>query len=155
MDPVLFTMKPSQWAIPGWVCLGVAGIGWIILCLASGGPWWIGVIPIILWISNAIVLFCWSYEFRENTIGQIKGVFSQESVEIHYFRIKSVRLEEPFHLRVFGLSDVVVITSDPLLPFFRIHATGNGNNLTEWLKNAAQVERSNKGVKENDLHLLQ
>jgi hypothetical protein len=143
------TIKPSQW------------VNFIWLLLAIGGGIGIGItgnylflIPIFLWFGNYLKIACWKYTFDENTdtIIERKGVFSVETVEIHYFRIKSIQVREPFFQRIVGLSTIDVITSEPFRPYLRFYAIHGGSVWATYLKGMASYWRDIKGVKETDFH---
>ncbi len=113
-----------------------------------------GVISGIIWFSNWLIITCWSFRFREKTISERKGVFSVVTREIHYYRIKSVRHHEPFFLRIFGLSNVILVTSDPFTPIFEIHAIRGGDELVQSIKEETSIWRRERTVKEQDIHPL-
>ena len=50
-----------------------------------------------------------------------KGVFNVLRKELHYYRIKSVYIEEPFLFRIFNLANVHIKTSDPYLPELKLY----------------------------------
>ena len=134
------TLKPSQWVNFGWLLFAIAG------CIL--------VIPVIIWICRVFIISCWSYRFDEDTdtIVERKGVFSVETVEIHYFRIKSIRLQQPFFQRLVGLSTIEVITSEPYKPYLEIYGIRDGAKYVKYLKETATYWRNVKGVKETDFH---
>jgi uncharacterized membrane protein YdbT with pleckstrin-like domain len=143
------TLKPSQWVNIIWFLLAMAG-GYEIIDTES----YLFGIPIIIWIWRFAVIECWRYTFDENseTIVERKGVLSTTTVEIQYFRIKSIRILKPFFLRIFGLSTVEVITSEPFMPYLRLYAITNGDSWAKYIKEMAAYWRRQKGVKETDFH---
>jgi len=149
-DDLLFVLKPSQLVNIWWLLL--------FLILITVGiitqMYWFGVITGIIWGSKWLIVQCWSFRFHEKTISERKGVFSVVTREIHYFRIKSVRLHQPFLLRIFGLSSVVLVTSDPLIPIFQIYAIKNGSDLVTSIKEEVSIWRRERTVKEQDIHPL-
>jgi uncharacterized membrane protein YdbT with pleckstrin-like domain len=132
------TIKPSQWVNFGWFLFAIVG------CVL--------VIPVIIWICRIFIITCWSYQFEEKTITERKGVFSVETVQIQYFRIKSVRVLEPFFQRLVGLSTIEVITSEPFRPYLVIYGVRNGNAIKKTLLDQATYWRDKMGVKETDFH---
>jgi membrane protein YdbS with pleckstrin-like domain len=99
-----------------------------------------------------LIITCWRYDFNERTISERKGVFNVSTREIHYFRIKSIRVEEPFLYRFVGLKTYNLVTSDPLIPIFRIYAISDDGSLRDYLKKKATYWRKEMGVKETDFH---
>jgi uncharacterized membrane protein YdbT with pleckstrin-like domain len=151
-DKFEFTMKPSQWVSTGWIILSLIAI---TVSVVSSIPF-ISIISGVFaigWVCNRILISCWKYDFNERTVSERKGVFNVHTREIHYFRIKSIRVEEPLFFRMFGLCTYNVITSDPLIPILRIYAIeDNGTYIRDYLKKKAIYWRNEMGVKETDFH---
>ena len=70
--------------------------------------------------------------------------------ELELYRVKDIVLNEPFLLRLIGLSNIVMITSDRTTPVFVIPGVRNGKNLKEQLRLAVEERRDVKGVVERD-----
>ena len=149
-DDLLVVLKPSQLVNIGWLLIFLGGI---TLAIITRKPFWC-VGGGILWFAKWLIIKCWSFRFHEKTIAERKGVFSVLTREIHYFRIKSVRWEQPFWLRIFGLSNVVLITSDPLIPMLRVYAVRHGKIVMESIKEEVSIWRRERTVKEQDIHPL-
>ena len=149
MEKVNVTIGPSQWVNILWFLLA-AGSG-IELAETQNILF---VIPIIIWLWKYLAIECWQYHMNEDTetLLERKGVFSVQKVEIQYFRIKSIRILKPFFMRLFGLSIVEVITSEPFKPYLRLYAIPNGEYWAQYLKEMAKYWRLQKGVKETDFH---
>ena len=145
--PDAIKFGPSQWLNIGWFALAVATV-----IIFPGSP--IGLIPILIFLWKFLQVECWKYILSENSevLIQRKGVFSVERVEVHYFRIKSIRIVQPFYLRIVGLSNIEIITSEPFVPFLRIYAVPRGVEFAEGLDEMAAEWRQIKGVKEADFH---
>ena len=141
-DNLEFIIKPSQWVNVFWFI--VTGVSVFYL-----REW--AVIPAVIWLGKWLVINCWEYQFHEKTITERKGVFSVSTREIHYYRIKSVRVEEPFFYRFVGLSSIDIITSDPLIPVLRLYAVGNMEEIRTYVKDMTAYWRKVQGVKEYDL----
>jgi uncharacterized membrane protein YdbT with pleckstrin-like domain len=143
------TIKPSQWVNIIWFLLAVGGgIG---IGVTEN---FLFIIPILIWFWRFLVINCWMYKFDENsdTIVQRKGVLSVSTVEIHYFRIKSIQLREPLFQRLVGLSTVYIITSEPFMPYLKLYAIYDGQDWVKYIKESATYWRNVKGVKETDFH---
>lgn len=142
-------VKPSQWVNILWFLIAVAGASQF----AYSG-YYFYLLPIIWWLWRFAVIECWIFIFDKNseTIIERKGVFSVEKVEIQYFRIKSIRVMKPFWQRIFGLSTVQIITSEPFKPYLSIYAVYNGDEIAQHCKEMAVYWRKQKGVSETDFH---
>jgi len=154
-DEIQFKRYPSQLVNIGWFLLTFAVL---ILAKVYSVPQTTKVIltaiPGFIWFCRFLIIRCWSFRFHEKTISERKGVFSVHTREVHYSRVKSVRLDEPFWLRIFGLSNVMLITSDPYIRVLRIYAVFNGKEIMEHVKTETSKWRQNRGVGEHDLHPL-
>lgn len=147
--------KPSHWVNFLWyitVCF------FIPAAYFSGNLLWL--IPIVIPIWKAIELTCWSYEIpiEGEYVIETKGVFSQTRVEVHCFRIKSIQIVKPNLLFIlFGLSNVVVKTSEPFKPTLTYYAISdatipNCDGINDYLRDSSIYWRNVKGVKETDFH---
>ena len=150
-DDLQFIIKPSQ----------LVNVGWVLLLLMSfisvrrfDLSFWFMAPALLMWVSKWLIVKCWSFQFHEKTIAERKGVFSVLTREIHYFRIKSIRFEQPFFLRIFGLSNVVLVTSDPLIPMLRVYGIADGTQIKTQIKEQISVWRRERTVKEQDIHPL-
>lgn len=146
------TITPSQWVNLGWAVLALAGA---LLILETGN--WLFAIPIAWWLWKFAVIECWQFSFdpETETIAERKGVFSVIIVEIHYSRIKSIRIRKPFLMRLVGISIVEVITSEPFKPVLKLYAIGCGGDWAKYLQEMAAFWRQKTGVRESDFHILQ
>ena len=144
-DKLEFIIKPSQWVNIIWLTVTISSAFFIYL--------W-ALIPGVIWLWKWMVISCWEFRFHERTIAEKKGVFSVSRREIHYFRIKSVRVEEPFLYRFIGLCSIDIITSDPMIPVLRIYAIGNMENIRNYVKDMTTHWRKMNGIREYDLHSL-
>jgi membrane protein YdbS with pleckstrin-like domain len=133
-------LKPSQWINFGWVLFGVVGFPLII--------------PTIIAIYKIVDVYCWSYTFRDDYLVEKRGVFTVSHTEVHYHRIKSVYYEEPFLMRLVGLSKIFVSTSDRFAPFMTIVAIPDGDLFVGCLKEEIRDAQRKRGIKEIDLYNL-
>ncbi|HOG38277.1 MAG TPA: PH domain-containing protein [bacterium] len=142
-------VKPSQWANILWFILAIIGAGQF-----SYTGQYFYLLLVIWWLWKFAVIECWVFIFDENseTIVERKGVFYVRKVEIQYFRIKSIRVMKPLWQRIFGLSTVQIITSEPFKPFLTVYAISNGEEIARHCKEMAVYWRQQKGVKETDFH---
>ena len=141
-DKHLFTISPSNWI----------NIGWFIAAVVSTAlNLYLGVFFGLIWLWKCLVVFCFQYQFAEYTMTEKRGVLNIRIQEVHYFRIKSIRMEEPLLYRLVGICSIDLITSDPLIPVIRILAIENGTELRNFLKTQTAQRRKEQGVMEYDL----
>jgi len=107
-----------------------------------------------------ILLALWKYldtRFNKFTmtnhrIVEQRGILSITTDQLELFRVKDIRLEQPLLLRLFGLSNIVLTTSDVSDPLYKIQGIENGSTLLEELRIAIDQRRDSKGVRELDFH---
>lgn len=150
-DELRRTVDPSQLVNIWWLLWTMAVL---VIAKQYGTPYSLAIIPGFIYICKRIIIACWEFRFHEKTIAERKGVFSVHTREIHYSRIKSIRLDEPFLLRIFGLSSILLITSDPYIRVLRIYAVYNGEEMVDYIKQRISIWRQNRGVGEHDIHPL-
>jgi membrane protein YdbS with pleckstrin-like domain len=137
-DKIQFAISPSQWVNFIWMIIGIAGC-WLFL-------------PILIYICRMIVIANIHYRFGEKTIVEKRGVFSHSLREMHYFRIKSIRIERPFFMRMVGLSNIYIVSSEPFVPALKLWALTEGDNYNNYIKDRVYYWRNQLGVKETDFH---
>ena len=70
--------------------------------------------------------------------------------ELELFRVKDIRLDQPFWLRLVGLSNIILVTSDKTSSKYIIPAIKNGTKIREEIRAAVDQRRDEKGVRETD-----
>ena len=140
MNEPEITLRPSQWLNAGWILFGLVGLPFVV--------------PPLIAIWKMIELHCHRYDFYEDHILESKGVFDVTRNEIHYFRIKSIQIEEPFLYRVVEISNIHIITSDQFTMDFTLRALPVGRTLVRDLKNVVKSERKAHNVREFDMYDL-
>ena len=118
-----------------------------IVCALS---FWL-IIPIFLAIWKYMTVSNWNITITNQRIIEKKGVLSKTTHEIELYRIKDIILEEPFFLRIAGLSNIFLLTSTNKSGGIRIPGWENGEKLRETLRNEIEIQRDIKGVRVRDL----
>ena len=117
--------------LPIWFCVLA------LVPLAYGG--W-------LYLGTKLMVF----EFTSERMRIYEGILNQKINEVELYRVKDTSLEKPFWLRVFGLSNIVLTTSDRSLPAIEIRAVRNGIVIREKLRKQVELLRDKKRVREVD-----
>lgn len=130
----IWEARPSQW---------VNVLHWTASVLTLG-LW----LPVAFW--HYLVVRCTEYSLSNQRLLLKSGVFSRTEDDVELYRVKDTRLEQPFFLRVVGLGNIVLITSDPLQPTIVVRAVANAQALREQLRSATEDRRDRKGVREVD-----
>lgn len=127
----------------------------IILILVGAYYWskWLAIaalIPLVyagwIWLGTKLMVF----EFTSERMRIYEGILNQEINEVELYRVKDTRLEKPFWLRLFGLSNIVLQTSDRSCPEVNIRAVKNGAEIREKLRKQVETLRDKKRVREVD-----
>lgn len=128
--------SPSQWI----------NFGTYLLCFLLC---WL-VIPIFVALWQYLVVRTWKIKITDQRIIEEKGVLSKTTDELELYRVKDIRLDQPFLLRLVGLSNILMVTSDKTNKILKIPAIKDGKNLREQLRIAVDVRRDKKRVRETD-----
>ena len=108
------------------------------------------VIPIFIALWKFLIVKTWKIKITDERLIEEKGVLSKNTDELELFRVKDIRLDQPFFLRLVGLSNVILMTSDRTNPTVIIPAIKDGKNLREELRVAIDARRDKKRVRETD-----
>jgi uncharacterized membrane protein YdbT with pleckstrin-like domain len=133
---------PSQSINVGWVIFSI--LLFFIHPIAGG----IGLLVLIFKVFDVEY---WSYNFYEDFVTERRGIFSINEETVNYFRIKSVKLEEPFWMRLFGLSIIHVTTSEQFKPVIVFYGVKNGNTYIEFFHEVAKAKRKEYGIRDLDV----
>ncbi len=125
----------------------IINFGFYILCVILLPVLGLGL---IMFLIRFLKTKFTKYEVTEERIIEQTGVLSRKTNETELYRVKDIQLEEPFFLRMFGFSTILLITSDRSSPIIKLHGVKNGNELRKDLRNAVEARRDLKGVRERD-----
>ncbi|HEX7718345.1 MAG TPA: PH domain-containing protein [Woeseiaceae bacterium] len=109
------------------------------------------VIPLFVMLWRWLVVKSTKYELTTERLRLRHGVFNKVSNELELYRVRDYVLEQPFFLRVFSLSNIVLTTSDKTHPRVVIEAIKDGEELREKLRKYVELCRTRKGVREIDI----
>lgn len=113
-------------------------LAWASLAPLAYGGW--------LWLGTKLTVF----ELTTERIRIYEGILNQKIDEIELYRVKDTRLEKPFWLRLFGLSNLILQTSDRSRPEVNLSAVGGGPEIREKLRKQVEMLRDKKRVREVD-----
>jgi len=135
-EKLIWKGSPSQWTNFPFYCLctllAIVGVG------------------IFMAIWKYVKTKCNKFEVTDQRILLHQGVFSKTVDELELYRVKDLRLHQPFWLRVVGLSSISLDTTDHSDPEVWINGISNGVELKEQLRVAIDIRRDIKGVREID-----
>lgn len=128
--------NPSQWS----------NFGTLFICALT---FWL-VIPIFIAIWKILDVKFWKFEITDQRIIVEKGILSKTTNELELYRVKDLKLEQPFLLRLVGLSNLLLVTSDKTHSLKKIPAIPNGKDIREELRISVEKRRDEKRVREID-----
>ena len=109
------------------------------------------VVPVFYAIWRWIVTRCFRYSISDQRIRVTQGVFNKRTDSVELYRVKDVVLLQPFGLRLFGVGNVELRTSDMTTPLLTLNAVPDPAALREKVLLAAEARRDTKGVRELDV----
>lgn len=116
---------------------------------------WILLIAAIIIPAGVIVFTIFDARFVKYTLTNErliikKGLLTRTTDEIELYRVKDIRLVEPFLQRIVGLSVIEVTSSDRTNPNLSLAGIKNGDVFRNNLRNQVEKIRTNKNVREVD-----
>ena len=108
------------------------------------------IFPIFMGLWRYLTIRTWKIAVTNQRVTEQKGVLSRSTDELELFRVKDIKLDEPLWIRIFGLSNIVLHTSDRTSPIVIIPAIKDGKELRETLRDLVDQRREQKGVRETD-----
>jgi uncharacterized membrane protein YdbT with pleckstrin-like domain len=114
---------------------------------------------LLFWLVIPLFILLWQWLVVRNTIYELtterlklrRGVLNKHMDEVELYRVRDYQLEQPLFLRLFGLGNIALQTSDRSHPVLRLRAIRNGEQLYEQIRAAVEECRTRKGVRELDV----
>jgi uncharacterized membrane protein YdbT with pleckstrin-like domain len=159
-ETTLWSGHTSQW-VHFWYyffCLLLAGgIGFAatVFGLATAGVGMLGyvalIIPLMMWLFRWWVTKCTTYELTSQRLRIRAGILNKKVDELELFRVRDYTMDQPLLLRMVGLGNLTLITSDATTPSLVMRAIPGVEAVREKLRNAVQNERDRKRVRQMDV----
>ena len=118
--------------------------------LSAPWPYVIGglaLIPFGVALARYLQTKFWRYELTSERLRIRQGVLSRRTDEIELYRVKDYVLSEPFALRMFGLGDIVLTTTDDANRTVLLKAVRRPTSLRDEIRRHVEVRRQVKGVR--------
>lgn len=135
-EEVVWEGTPSQ----------VINLGTYVLCTLLC----VLIVPIFIALWKYAVTRTTRYTLTTQRLSFRRGVFSKETDVMELYRIKDMRVIEPFFLRMFGKGDIVMDTSDRSHPEFTLRAVPDPDKLRDTIRRYVEMRRDEKRVREVD-----
>ncbi|HVF58337.1 MAG TPA: PH domain-containing protein [Thermoanaerobaculia bacterium] len=142
--------------------LATAGLVW--LRGRAGGEPAPDVGPVVTWLIAAAWAICLivalaayvklratKYTVTSERLRLTTGLFSTETDDIELRRVRDLSVRCPFFLRLLGLGDVVVVSTDRTNPTVTLHAVPRPHDLQGTLRTLVEAMIARYGVGEIDM----
>lgn len=113
----------------------------------------LALIPVAIAFWNWLKTRSDVYELTSERILHSWGIFSRSTDTLELYRVKDIRVEQPFFLRLFGRCNIVLHTSDQTNPVFVFPAMPVALGLQDQLRTQVEARRDAKRVREVDMGL--
>ena len=91
------------------------------------------------------------YELTTQRLKIHRGILNRRLEELELYRVKDYIMDQPLLLRLLGLGNLTLVTSDASTPRIAIRAIPGVTAVREQLRTAVQSERDRKRVRELDV----
>jgi uncharacterized membrane protein YdbT with pleckstrin-like domain len=105
------------------------------------------VVPIFIGLWKWIVNRCRVYEVTSQRIKITQGVWTKRTEEVELYRVQDYALVEPFWLRLFGLGNINITTTDNANPTIVIEAVPDAGALRDQIRKHVELCRDRKRVR--------
>ncbi len=126
-EKTIYEGSPSQWT----------NTKIFVLC---GLFCWL-IIPIFIAVYFYLLVKSTKTTITTKRILLERGLFSKRIDEVLLKRVTDTKIFEPFLLRLVGLSNIMVFSTDKTIPSFEISAIGDGRRVWNELRAAIETER--------------
>ena len=107
----------------------------------------VALIPLLYAIARWLQVKCQRYQLTTERLRLRSGVLSRHTHEVELYRVKDYLLLEPFWLRLFGLSNVSLTTTDDSNPLVVLRAVPDGDDIRDQLRKHVELCRQRKNVR--------
>ncbi len=118
----------------------IKNLGYFLLC----GLFCFLVVPAFMGLWRWLQTRCTRYELTTERLIFSRGVLSRTTDQVELYRIRDYRLEQPFFLRLFGLSNVVLIGNDRTDAVILLEAVRDGAGLVSRARQCVEELRRRK-----------
>ena len=107
---------------------------------------WTVIIPIWIYLVTRFT----KYELNSERLIIKKGILSQNIEETELYRIKDYSIFKPFFLRIFGLGNLVLTSSDKNNKYTNLLAIKDVEKIKDLIRDHVEKSRKKTGTKEVD-----
>jgi membrane protein YdbS with pleckstrin-like domain len=147
---------PSQ-----WVNFGTFDVALIVVAaIVTGAILWQDprilialVLPVSVVVWKMLIVRSMRIDVSSERITTTTGVFSRRRTDMELYRVKDTTLLEPFLLRIVGLGNIRIDSSDRSSPSYVIPAVRNAESLRQQIRTHVERLRLQRGVREMDMDI--
>tara|TARA_B100000927_G_C16309960_1_gene406983 strand:+ start:140 stop:547 length:408 start_codon:yes stop_codon:yes gene_type:complete len=107
---------------------------------------WTIIFPLIAYLKTRFTI----YEMTNSRFIEKTGILSQKIQEVELYRVRDYSIDKPFLLRLFGLGNLTLITSDKTSPRVYVKAINNVEDVRNTIRSHVESAREKTGTKEVD-----
>jgi membrane protein YdbS with pleckstrin-like domain len=107
-------------------------------------PFFWMILPLLMIIYRYLVIRCTSYAFTTQRLTIKMGILNRSTEEVELYRVNDITLGEPLLLRVFGLGNVLVITTDSTAPAFILWGISSPDKVRQQLREQVKNARAGR-----------
>jgi uncharacterized membrane protein YdbT with pleckstrin-like domain len=107
---------------------------------------WTIILPLIVYLRTRFTI----YELTEERFREKTGILSQKIEELELYRVRDYTVEKPFIMRLFGLGNLILVTSDKTNPKIYLYAIRNVESVRDVFRKNVEATRKKTGTKEVD-----
>jgi len=109
------------------------------------------IIPLGMWVVRWWITRTTAYELTSQRLKIHYGILNRRLEELELYRVKDYVMDQPLFLRLLGLGNLTLVTSDASTPKIVLRAIPGVAAVREQLRIAVQSERDRKRVRELDV----
>lgn len=130
MENVEWQGTPSQ----------ISNLAYFVVC----GVLFFLVIPLLLILWRWLQTKYTKYALTSERLIMSKGVLNKTTNQLELYRVRDYRHEQPFFLRIFGLSNIVLISTDKTDKVLNLIAIRDGGDLITQIRSNVEGLRRSK-----------
>ncbi len=149
----LWKGSPSQWLNLGTFTVGLllmAGIIAVGMYKSIPAVYVALLLPMAWMLWKYLVVRTQTFELTSERLRYTRGVINQTVDEIELYRVKDSVLVRKWWMRLTGLANIELVTSDRTLPDLAIKGISGGTAMRELLRKQVEIQRDKKRVRETD-----
>ena len=104
-----------------------------------------------MWMARWWITRTTLYELTTQRLKVTRGILNRRLDELELFRVKDYVMDQPLFLRLAGVGQITLVTSDATTHRIILRAIADVQAVRETLRTAVQSERDRKRVREIDV----